>query len=256
VMQVSWGARSDLGLRRSTNEDSFCGRADLGLFVVADGMGGHVAGEVASRVAVDEIQRFVETSTALGPHDTWPVPFDRAFGRDGNRLRAGFDLANRRIAARIEEDRELGGMATTAVALLVAGSRATLAHVGDSRAYSYRTGTLTRLTRDHSWVEEQMMTGMLTRAEAREHPWRNIVTRALSGTDGVEVEVTEVEFKPGDRLLLSSDGLTTVLADEEIGAVLAGSQDLQGVCNELVRRTNAAGGPDNVTTLMIELHAT
>lgn len=142
-------------------------------------------------------------------------------------------------------------MATTAVAALVKGKKAALAHVGDSRAYLLRAGQLTRLTADHSWVEEQIQAGMLTEAAAREHPWRNIVTRALSGADGLNVDVTELELEVGDRVLLCSDGLPTVIHDSEIGDVVSTTADLQAVCDELVRRANAAGGPDNVTTLVV-----
>ena len=253
-MQVSWAARTDPGLRRSQNEDSYRARLNLGLFVVADGMGGHAGGEVASQLAVDAIQNVVEATTALGPEDTWPIPFDRSVGCDGNRLRAGFDLANRHIAERVANTDTLRGMATTAVALLVAGSAAALAHVGDSRAYLYRADRLTRLTRDHSWVEEQLQAGLLSESAGREHAWRNIVTRALSGGE-LNVEVGELQIQRGDRLLLCSDGLSSVILDEQIGNVVAAAADPQAVCDELVRCANAGGGPDNVTTLMLDIDA-
>jgi len=249
-MEVSWAARTDPGLRRSQNEDSFCARPDLGLFVVADGMGGHAGGEVASELAVTEIEKIVRSTVSLGPQDTWPMPFDRSLGRDANRLRSGFDVANRRIAERTGASESLRGMATTAVAVLLTETRATLAHVGDSRAYLYRE-KLTRLTCDHSWVEEQMRAGLLTEAAARDHPWRNIVTRALSGSSELDVEISEMELHPADRVLLCSDGLSSVLSDREIGAVMATTVDLQSCCDELVRRANSAGGPDNVTTLLL-----
>lgn len=254
-MQISWAARTDPGLRRCQNEDSFCANPDLGLFVVADGMGGHAGGEVASELAVTEIQTVIESTTTLGAHDTWPVPFDATVGVDGNRLRAGFSMANSSIARRIEKTEDLRGMATTAVAVLVRSGKATLAHVGDSRAYLWRSGQLTRLTVDHSWVEEQVQAGMLTEAAAREHPWRNIVTRALSGTEGLKVDVTELEFEAGDRLLLCSDGLPTVVQDSEIGTVVSPPANLQEVCDELVSRANAGGGPDNVTAVVVGVAA-
>ena len=252
-MQISWAARTDPGLRRSRNEDSYRATPEVGLFVVADGMGGHVGGEVASELAVTEIQKLVESTGELGPLDTWPVPFDQSLSQDGNRLRAGFDNANRKIAQHMERAENLRGMATTAVAVLVDGVQAALAHVGDSRAYLYRADQLTRLTSDHSWVEEQMRTGMLTEAAAREHPWRNIVTKALSGSGDLQVDVAEVELQPGDRLLLCSDGLSSVLNDSEIGDIMAAHHDLQEGCDELVNQANAAGGPDNVTTLLLQV---
>jgi serine/threonine protein phosphatase PrpC len=254
-MQISWAARTDRGLRRSQNEDCFCANPDLGLFVVADGMGGHAGGEVASEVAVTEIQTVIESTNSLGPQDTWPVPFDTSVGMDGNRLRAGFSMANSRIAKRIKKTEGLRGMATTAVAVLFRGGKAALAHVGDSRAYLLRAGQLTRLTADHSWVEEQIRAGILTEAAALEHPWRNIVTRALSGTNGLNVDVTELELEAGDRVLLCSDGLPTVVQDSEIETVVSAPADLQAVCDELVSRANAAGGPDNVTALVVDVAA-
>ena len=179
-MQISWAARTDVGRRRSQNEDSYGADPELGLFVVADGMGGHAGGEVASRLAVTEIQKVIVATADLGPDDTWPAAFDQEIGTGGNRLRAGFDAANRRIAREVEGSEELRGMATTAVVVLVTTGQAALAHVGDSRAYHSRAGHFSRLTGDHSWVEEQMRAGMMTESAAREHPWRNIVTRALS----------------------------------------------------------------------------
>ena len=255
-MQISWAARTDPGLRRAQNEDSYRACPDVGLFVVADGMGGHAGGEVASELAVAEIQKVIESTTSLGPQDTWPVPFDRSCGRDGNRLRAGFDIANRRIAQHMAGAENLRGMATTAVAVLLnGGGQAALAHVGDSRAYLYRADRLTRLTSDHSWVEEQMRAGVLTEAAAREHPWRNIVTRALSGADDLRVDVAELDLQAGDRLLLCSDGLSSVLKDSAIGNIVAAARDLESGCEELVNQANAAGGPDNITTLLLDMAA-
>lgn len=255
-MQISWAARTDPGLRRSQNEDSYRAIPEIGLFVVADGMGGHAGGEIASELAVAEIQNVVESTASLGPLDTWPIPFDQSYGRGENRLRAGFESANRKIAQHMETAEKLRGMATTAVAILFEESQATLAHVGDSRAYLCRADQIIRLTSDHSWVEEQMRAGMLTEAAAREHPWRNIVTRALSGSSDLQVEVTEIELQLGDRLLLCSDGLSSVLKDDETGDVIAANHDLQEGCNELISRANAAGGPDNVTTLLLQVVAT
>ena len=253
-MHAAWAARTDPGLRRTQNEDSYCARPELGLFVVADGMGGHAAGEVASRLAVEAIASVVETTTGLSAQDTWPIPFDTSVSRDGNRLRAGFDLANRRIAERMAEASELRGMATTAVAVLLADKATALAHVGDSRAYLFRDASLTRLTRDHSWVEEQVQAGMLSESAAREHPWRNIVTRALAGGETLDVEVAEPVLKPGDRLLLCSDGLPSVLTDPDISKIVSGT-DRSGVCDELVRLVNERGGPDNVTILVLDIDA-
>ena len=254
-MGVSFASATDKGLRRSANEDSLLVRADLGLFVVADGMGGHAAGEVASRAAVDGIVAFVAATVTMSPDQTWPIPFDPEQSANGNRLGAGFQMGNRRIAEQIASSSELTGMATTAVALLIDAGVGTLAHVGDSRAYRLRDGQLERLTRDHSWVEEQISVGALSEMAARKHPWRNIVTRALSGSDGLDVDVKEVSLEQGDRLLLCSDGVFTVLSDDQIADVLRRETDLDSLCDALIQGANDGGGPDNVTAVVLQVDA-
>jgi len=254
-MGVSCAAATDKGLRRQTNEDSFSVREDLGLFVVADGMGGHAAGEVASRGVVEGVVAFIEATVAMSSDQAWPIPFDPRQSVNVNRLRAGFRMGNRRLAAQIASSSGLRGMATTAVAVLIDGETGTLGHVGDSRAYLLRNGQLERLTRDHSWVEEQIHVGALSENAAREHPWRNIVTRALSGSEDVEVDIQEVSLKVGDRLLLCSDGVFSVLRDEQINNVLQRESDLDSLCHVLIQGANDGGGPDNVTAIVLEIDA-
>ena len=254
-MHVSWAVASDAGLRRTSNEDDYCARPDLGLFVVADGMGGHVAGEVASRLAVQGIEVFVEQTAKAQKDDTWPVQFDINLSQDENRLKGAFRIANLRLADQMASAPDLQGMATTASAVLIDGGTAAVAHVGDSRVYVLRDRQLNRLTRDHSWVEEQVRKGALSAAAARHHPWRNVVTRALSGGADPDVDVTELALAGSDRLLLCSDGLFSVLADERISELLGQPGALQAVCDQLVNAANAAGGPDNVTTLVLQIDA-
>ncbi len=254
-MGVSSASATDKGLRRSTNEDCFSVREELRLFVVADGMGGHAAGEFASRAAVEGIVAFIEATVTMSPDQTWPVPFDPDQSVNANRLRAGFRMGNRRLAAQIASSSELRGMATTAVAVLIDGGTGTLAHVGDSRAYRLRDGQLDRLTRDHSWVEAQIRVGALSEAAARRHPWRNIVTRALSGSEDLEVDIQEVSLTPGDRLLLCTDGVFTVLSDDQICEVLRRQTDLDSLCHALIQGANDGGGPDNVTAVVLEINA-
>jgi len=253
----SWAVRSDPGLRRTSNEDCHTVRPDIGLFVVADGMGGHVAGEVASRVAVEAIEAFTEETAGADRNRTWPFPFDPSISLEANRLKAAFRLANRRIAAAIADSQDLRGMATTASAILCGGKSACVAHVGDSRVYVMRAkGALTQITHDHSWVEEQVRAGTLSASAARQHPWRNVVTRALSGGEDPEVDVTEIEPQPGDRYLLCSDGLFAVASDQTIAEIL-GDHDLslEQVCERLVEAANAGGGPDNITALVLQCDA-
>jgi PPM family protein phosphatase len=253
-MSVSWAVASHPGMRRSSNEDSYCAEPELGLFVIADGMGGHVAGEVASRVAVDAIENFIR-DTRDGGNVPWPVRADDRLGPDANRLKAAIHLANRRIGAVVASAADLRGMATTASAVLVIGSVAIVAHVGDSRVYLFRGGRLERLTLDHSWVEEQVRAGTMSATMAREHPWRNVVTRALSGGEDPEVDLAEVPLEPGDRLLLCSDGLFTVVGDGQIKSTLAQVPSLEEVCAALVEAANRGGGPDNITTLVLQVDA-
>jgi len=252
-MPVTWAVLSHPGLRRPSNEDSYCVRPELGLFVVADGMGGHVAGEVASRVAVEAIAGFVGETSASDPNRTWPFPMEAGTSVQAHRLRCAFRLANQRIAAEMATRESLRGMATTASALLVSDHQASVAHVGDSRVYRLRDGRLEQVTRDHSWVEEQVRAGVMTAIDARRHPWRNVVTRALSGGDDPEIDVTETALQPGDRWLLCSDGLFGVVGDERIQEVLTNGDPLQAKCQRLVDEANRAGGPDNVTTLLLEV---
>ena len=253
---LTWAVSSDPGLKRTSNEDSYSTRADIGLFVVADGMGGHVAGEVASRVAVEAIEAFIQETAGADKNRTWPFPFDPTISLEANRLRAAFRLANRKIGAAIADSQDLRGMATTASAVLVGRRSASVAHVGDSRVYVLRHGQLDQITNDHSWVEEQVRAGTLTPTAARQHPWRNVVTRALSGGEDPEVDVTEVTPIPGERYLLCSDGLFGVVADSRI-AQLLGQQlvALEVICRGLIAAANEAGGPDNITTLILQIDA-
>ena len=255
-MRLSWAVRTDPGLRRSSNEDSFCTRADLGLFVVADGMGGHVAGEVASRIAVETIQTFINETAGADKNRTWPFPFEPAISLDGNRLKAAFRLANRQIANAMVDSADLRGMATTASALLAGRDRACVAHVGDSRIYVLRDGALEQITNDHSWVEEQVRAGTLTPTAARQHPWRNVVTRALAGGEDPEIDVVELSPQLGQRFLLCSDGLSTVVPHDTIARILGQSGvSLEKVCQGLIAAANEGGGPDNITTLVLEVDA-
>jgi protein phosphatase len=219
-------------------------------------MGGHAGGEIASRLAVETIEAFVSETVDAHGDSTWPFPYDPALSRDANRLNTAFRLANRRLAAESARQFMLRGMATTASCLLASpGPRATAGHVGDSRIYCLRGGVLSRLSQDHSWVEEQVRAGILEPSAAPHHPWRNVVTRALAGGDDLKVDIFEVQLEAGDRLLVCSDGLFSVVEDEAIAAALGDARRLDDACERLVEAANAAGGPDNITVLALEVHA-
>ena len=252
----TWAVASDPGLRRNSNEDSYRARPDLGLYIIADGMGGHVAGEVASRVAVEAVEVFIQETAGADKNRTWPFPFEPALSLEANRLKAAFRLANRRIASAIADSSDLRGMATTASALLAGTDGACVAHVGDSRVYVLRNGVLQQITHDHSWVEEQVRAGTMTPTAARQHPWRNVVTRALAGGEDPEVDVTQVKPSRAERYLLCSDGLFSVVADDRIASILGeGGTPLDQVCRRLIDAANAEGGPDNITAMVLEVDA-
>lgn len=255
-MRVAACGLSSAGRVRRHNEDSFEIDRDHELYVVADGMGGHSHGEVASRMAVEAIREFVRRAEDERD-ETWPFPFDPGLERHSNVLRAAVALAHDEVLSAIRADGSLYGMGTTVVSCLVRGETAAVAHVGDSRAYRFHDGRLELLTQDHTWVNEQVVAGFLSEAQARDHPLKNVVTRALGGDSDVSVDVAEVTLEPGDALLLCSDGLTTMLQDREIEALLASHlQDraegaLNGLCEALVAEANARGGHDNVTVLIL-----
>jgi serine/threonine protein phosphatase PrpC len=235
---------SDVGRCRQTNQDQYLVDAELSLFAIADGMGGHAAGEVASDLAINALADALRESDAGGPAAT---PAEAAA-----RLRDALNKGNRKICDSMISRAEWRGMGTTMVVLLRVGRTAVVGHVGDSRAYLLRDGELRQLTSDHSWVNEQVKLGLLTHEQAQRHPMRNIVTRALGNQSQVEVDVVEEEIRPGDIFTLCSDGLNGMLSDEEIRDILVAHPSTpREACQALVERANANGGEDNVTVVVV-----
>ena len=242
---MSWSSAglTDRGRRRPRNEDSMLLRPGARIYAVADGMGGHAAGNVASRTAVD-----VLASAFVRP----PSPRIRA-ATLSRRLLDVFDTANRAILDHAAAHRECAGMGTTltAFAPLAGSTQCVMAHIGDSRAYRLRAGSLTQLTRDHTWVQQQLDAGMLTPAQARHHPLASVLSRVL-GTDAVGPADTLVaDAAPGDVFLLCSDGLTTMLDDVDISAILDRAQPLEQRARDLIDAANQRGGVDNSTVVLI-----
>jgi protein phosphatase len=251
-MKVLCEARSDVGRKRKGNEDSLFLNPEQKLYVVADGMGGHAAGEVASRVAVDAINEFV-TLTGGNEEITWPFGLDDTISYEGNRLKTAIRHANRRVLEATRESAEYEGMATTVAAVLVDGDTAHLAHVGDSRIYLWRDGEISQLTNDHSWVNEQIQSGVISPEQARSHPLRNVVTRALGGRSDLLVDVQSRRMSAGDVLLLCSDGLTTMIGDEDIARILGEAPaDVARAATALVDEANERGGEDNITVVLLK----
>jgi PPM family protein phosphatase len=231
-VKFSSGSRTDVGRGRPENEDSILVDDAGGLWAVADGMGGHRAGEVASATAIDTLQAAYQAGR----------PLDEAV-----------EDANAAVFAKSADDPALRGMGTTLTAIAVRdGHTAVLGHVGDSRAYLLRDGTVTQVTEDHSLVEQLVREGRLRPEEAQRHPQRAIITRALGVDAHVEVDTYRVDLKAGDRLLICSDGLTNMLSDETIAATLRRHADPQQAADNLVDMANQAGGDDNITVVVLD----
>jgi protein phosphatase len=225
---------SHSGRRRRHNEDAYVIQPPI--FAVADGMGGARGGEVASSLAAEAVRE------------------DEASGSAKERVVALVQRANRSIYERSSSDADVSGMGTTITLALVDDGHVTFAHVGDSRAYVLRDGKLEQLTDDHSLVAELVRSGKLSPEEAEHHPQRSVITRVLGTDPDVDVDTFVVDTRPGDVFVICSDGLTDMLGDEEIGAVLAErTSDLDDAAKELVRRANKAGGDDNITVVVMRV---
>ena len=254
-MNLVYKALTDVGRKRKGNEDSHCVNPEQKLFVVADGMGGHAAGEVASKIAVDSINEFV-CLTSGDDEITWPFGLDDGMSYDGNRLKTAIRHANRKVLDATKEKSEYEGMATTVAALLVDGDQANIGHVGDSRIYCFGDGALEQLTSDHSWVNEQLQSGIISPDQARNHPLRNVVTRALGGKLDLAVDMQSRTMRQGELLLLCSDGLTTMVPDSRIEAILGeAAGDVEKAATALVDAANDQGGEDNITVVLLKFEA-
>lgn len=251
MVEVKAFGLTDVGRQRQHNEDSFLVDPDVKLFVVADGMGGHAAGEVASGIAVESVAEFIARTDE--DEATWPMPLDTRLRRSTNRLVASLQIANKRVIDAMRSDSRLRGMGTTVVAAIIDEGFAAFAHVGDSRAYLVREGQISRITDDHSWVFEQVQAGMLSEEEAERHPLRNVITRALGGSSDVVPDAVEVECMAGDQYLLCTDGLTGMIAEDQILQVLLDEADIETACRRLIDAANENGGQDNVTVVLIRV---
>jgi len=249
---------SDIGRRRTVNEDAYLCDDEIGLWVVADGMGGHAAGEVASRLAVESIERHI-SGTDPRKEPTIPASFRSPAVDEANlpiparRVLNAIRLANQEIVRSVRRDQSMRGMGTTVVLAYIQGKRAYIGSVGDSRAYLVRDGDIRQLTDDHTFVNEQVRSGTLTLQEARRHPARNILTRAVGSQEEIEADLIEEDLKPGDLLLLCSDGLTNMVEDQEILETLRpDGVDPETGCHALIDLANERGGDDNITAVIVQ----
>ena len=242
-MQIKVGARTDVGMVRSGNEDNFFAEADVqrGVFVVADGMGGHAAGEVASEMAVQIVSR-----TLL------PMRSVKSPGA-GTIVAQALKDANRAIYDRMLAEVDKQGMGTTASVLVLSDHRYLIGQIGDSRIYLLRDGALVQITKDHSYVQEQVDAGLLTPEQARYHPYSNVITRCVGASEEVEADVYEGEMRIGDVFLLASDGLTGMVDDRRLQQLLLARSGPGRVVDALIAEANNRGGLDNITAIVIQV---
>ncbi|WP_437586838.1 Stp1/IreP family PP2C-type Ser/Thr phosphatase [Sorangium sp. So ce1000] len=244
---------TDVGLQRDHNEDSYAVLSEYDLFIVADGMGGHRAGDVASKLATESIADFFRSTSREDA--TWPFHFDTSLSEEENRLQAGIRVANRQIFERSIRSRDCAGMGTTVVGALFSKkkNRIYVGHVGDSRAYRVRKGSISQLTRDHSLFNDYIMAMPELTEEQRAELPRNVITRALGMHDSVSVDLISDEPQPGDVYLLCSDGLSGMLSDDQILNIVSSTEEVPEMCRRLIAKANENGGEDNITALVIRI---
>jgi len=254
ALNIKSHGATDVGMKRRHNEDVYLIDQEIGLFLVADGMGGHAAGEVASKIAADSIRDYIARLSPPSPAETWPEHWDPEHKASSNMLRDAILSAHQNVMQAVDEDPARKGMGTTVVVAFHEdeSSILTVAHVGDSRAYRLRKGKLEILTQDHSWVHEQVVAGLLTEEAGRSHPLKNVVTQALGGSALPQATILETPMIEGDLFLLCSDGLNTMLEDREIGDILRSAGSLEEIASRLILTANERGGNDNTTIVLLQ----
>src|SRR5215470_14432816 len=252
---VEVAGKTDPGRVRPNNEDNFGYDRRYGIFVVCDGMGGQAAGEVASKMGVDVVlEYFRQNGTgSLPANNNRPSAGSADASLAALSLRGALDLANRKIYEAGQEHQGRSGMGSTIVAAVVRGHALAIANVGDSRIYLVRQGAIQQLTQDHSLVMEQVRRGYITLEQAQRSEMQNIILRALGSEEAVEADVEDLLALPGDLLLMTSDGLTRHVMDEEILSIVQRGGDLKRVCAELVETAKQRGGDDNITCLLVRI---
>ena len=250
-MQIRYAARTHLGRQRSNNEDNYYVLPEEHLYVVADGMGGHSSGEVASLLAAETLANFFIDSMG-GSYNAWAYDVSPDLSYDEKRLASGIKLANLKVHEAAQSSERYHGMGTTVVSLFLGQANAFLAHVGDSRGYLVRNGDIQQVTKDHSLLNETLKIRELSPDEIKHFAHKNVIVRALGLLETVDVELTPIEPRPGDVYLLCSDGLSDMLEDAEMLAIVSRNpNDVERAAEELVEHANANGGVDNITTILV-----
>ena len=251
-MRVRFSGASDVGRKRNHNEDAVYLPSDTRLAIVADGMGGHACGEVASGVAVGTIVDYFHQTADIQPI-TWPYKVDRDLRSDVNRMMIAVKLANLEIYERAQKEARLKGMGTTVVAIYFLDDTVIIGHVGDSRVYRYRDGRLTQLTEDHSLINDYIKMKRVTAEEAESWPHKNVIVRALGMKENVAVDVITEAPRIGDCYLMCSDGLSGMLNDAQMAHIIRMSSDLDAAVDALVRGANEEGGSDNISVVLARI---
>lgn len=247
---------TDIGRKRQRNEDSYLVNDKIGLYIVADGMGGHAGGEFASKIAVSTVEEIIRGEDRVKSNVPTNTYLDgdqsNAEGQEQDRLKDAINRAGNMIVRRAFEDPELKGMGTTSTVMFVSADKAYIAHVGDSRAYCVRDGEIVQITEDHSLVHEQLKSGLITEEEAKTHQLKNIITRSVGVQEEVEVDTIVWKIQPGDSYLLCSDGLSNMMNDDEMQDII-NKFDVEQGARELVDLANSRGGEDNITLILLKV---
>ncbi len=240
---------TDVGRKRQHNEDAFLINEELNLFIVADGMGGHSGGELASRMSVQSIEEVMRSLTS-DPEATVISGVNTEDGQHGDQLRYALEVASKKIFDRAKFDTSLKGMGTTTVAAMFREGKVYIANVGDSRVYFFRNKQMSQITTDHSLVNEQVKAGLITDSDAKSHKLKNIITRSVGYTEEIEIDLHSFDVQMGDKFLLCTDGLSNMLDDKMIEK-LVGDHPIKDACYKLIEKANAQGGEDNVTVALL-----
>jgi len=253
-MKLIAAGQTNVGRKRSHNEDNLLLVANENLFVVADGMGGHASGEVASQLAVECMSDFFKR-TSENDEITWPFKEEKGLKYEENRLVCSIKLANLRIFETAHSEARLKGMGTTIVTMLFTNGTGYLGHVGDSRAYRIRSGVIEQLTEDHSLLNDYIKANKLTPEEIEAFPHKNVIVRALGMRETVQVDISRLDPRPGDIYLMCTDGMSGMVSDPDILRVVeaGGGGDLEATCRALIDAANEGGGVDNITCILIKI---
>jgi PPM family protein phosphatase len=252
AMKLRYAGLTHVGRKRAHNEDAISLLSEESLYMVADGMGGHASGEVASQMSIETISAFFRM-TSRDEEVTWPFREERNLRYDENRLVAGIKFSNQRIYEAAARETRFKGMGTTIVSAFFTQSGAYLGHVGDSRGYRIRDDEIEQITDDHSLLNDYIKSNKLSAEEIENFPHKNVIVRALGMKDSVQVDINRLDPKVGDAYLLCSDGLSGMMSDEQMLDIVLANEDLDLACQRLVECANDAGGTDNITVALIHV---